>query len=246
MLVEAAGVLFAAGTGYLWLRHMRGPTPRQRRLSAAELEHAFVTAREQVPQRRYRTMDDAGRAKLARERRRIEDAVAQLRAEGFTELGEVLACTGDTPLAYALGLVDRDGTTCAFVTATPPSAVNLVSWTRDDWYSTITQGGMRLADPPFVHVERHPANARIADLVARHRVLAHGEAPARDLVRVTDHAGFVAELSRINAAILAWRDAQPADALLDADLRAVFGDRSQAWAHRFRAEPPRATARVRS
>jgi hypothetical protein len=249
VLVETVGALFAAGSGYLWLRHMRCPSPKQRRPTAAELEHAFVSAREAMPSRRYRAAGDADRRQLGSLARRLDDTAAQLIAAGFTELGGVVACGGDKLEAYARAFVDRAGTIGALAAvqrASATTSLSLVSGGRSDWCVTVAPPGMRLADPPFVHVERHPAGTRVAELAARHRVFARIDDPARGLVRVGDRDGFVAELNRSNAAAVAWRDAQPADALLDADLHAVWGDRSDAWAHRFRAEPPRAIARDRS
>ena len=80
-----------------------------------------------------------------------------------------------------------------------------------------------LAPPPFVRLQLVPLPTSLAETLAKHRAFAGTNDPARTFRRVTTLAELGAEIARTRAKVSAWRTAQPADQLLDADLRGVLG-----------------------
>ena len=66
-------------------------------------------------------------------------------------------------------------------------------------------------------------------------------------MRIATCDDLIAELVEVRARIARWREAQPPDALLDADLRSVLGAQyarsGKWWARRLRDDLPRAEVR---
>ena len=144
-------------------------------------------------------------------------------------------------------LVDAARTTCASIVVVRkyPSTVRLAltSYAEHDLFTTRRGPWPSLAEPPLAHRRELAADTPQAVVVASHRLLATGG----PLFRIATVDDMVAQLSSFHARMVAWRDAQPPDDLLDADLHSLFGDRDpharQLWARRLRTRPPEAIAR---
>lgn len=168
---------------------------------------------------------------------------------GFTKLGElVLEPAGRPPRLVARTMVDEARTTVAVVTVSREQPtkpfVRITSYRDGEVYSTSRTPHGQLAEPQAVHRQRLGANLSIADLVASHRTFA-GDRSFTRVASVDDH---LAQLAKAHAMIVRWRDAQPPDDLLDADLRAVLGEElyrkvGKVWARRLRGKLPQATLR---
>ena len=104
----------------------------------------------------------------------------------------------------------------------------------------------RLAEPPFVRRQTLAADVPHAQLVAEHRAFVGDNATLHSIATPVE---LIAELLRMRSRIVEWRNAQPPDELLDADLRNVLGDvyerSGKIWARRLRDRLPEATLRRR-
>ena len=77
-----------------------------------------------------------------------------------------------------------------------------------------------LAAPPWAHRLAVPDSRTLSGAIADHR---ERIASAHGLVTVKTAEELQAELMRVRARTIAWREAQPPAALLDADLRSMLG-----------------------
>jgi hypothetical protein len=100
--------------------------------------------------------------------------------------------------------------------------------------------------PPNVHVQQLGPDATTTEVVRRHRDFARTQQPEHGLVHLASLDDVVAQFTAWDENLFAWRAAQPPDELLDADLRAVLGDRyervGKRLARRLRDDLPQATA----
>lgn len=77
--------------------------------------------------------------------------------------------------------------------------------------------------PSFVHVQHVELATPFKDTVAKHRELAKLDDETRGFVPVKTFEQLSHELERMRGKVIAWREAQPKDELLDADLRTLLG-----------------------
>jgi hypothetical protein len=172
-----------------------------------------------------------------------------IEACGFAVLGDIVREVGDRRLAIMRAFCDRSQTTCAVATVavkTPSKSWTLYSFADDQMFSTHRGVPGTLATPPFVHRQPVAADLPYAQVVDRHRTFA----TASPLVHIASRDALLAELERLHAKIASWRDAQPPDELLDADLKGVLGNvgyawSGKAWTRRLRGRLPVATLRRR-
>ncbi len=205
--------------------------------------------REQLPQRRYRVATEEDKRDLSMTRSALVGVAKEVLAAGFTELGDVAYDSGARYAGvYMRTFVDAARTTVVLVGVMSQSSAHHSARGADRYVSSRHAGG-HLAEPPFLHGQWYPNARKTAELVAWHRELLRVNAADRDLVVIADVDALVTELVRAYGRMMAWRDSQPPEMLLDADVRAMLGDRYERLGARTvrwcRARPPRATARVR-
>jgi hypothetical protein len=164
-----------------------------------------------------------------------------LTSNGFRRLGEIAAV--DRVRSVVRGYADAAGTTVAvLLVANGQAHVDLRSFaTTGARFTTIRGRRARLALPPDVRVAEHDAEATVPTLLARHRDAIKAEA----LIAVDSIEALLERVAAGHDAARAWRDTQPPDELLEADLRALLRgqyDRiGPIWLHRLRSRIPAAT-----
>jgi hypothetical protein len=131
------------------------------------------------------------------------------------------------------------------VTSTQPKRVriSLSSYGADDQWTTMRGGdGRSLAMPPWLHIVHMDAGDSVADVVQEHTAFLPPD--LRVLATLDD---VLANIATQRERVQRWRDAQPPDELLDADLRGLLGEhyaKSGAyWSKRLRGKLPDATLR---
>jgi hypothetical protein len=219
------------------------------------MEESFVRAlreaRDRQGERRYRvaTAEDGGLDALFAD---VAAEEAALVGCGFAPLGVVIDQGPDDrgELDVVRVLVDRDGTTVAgFLTSTSAETrravrLQLASHLGGEMWLTQRSMQLGLATPPFVHRHHVADGVAVADLVAAHRGFAGAAGP---LERIAALEELAVTLTALRERTLRWRAEQPADELLDADLRAALGAQyarlGSRIARRLRDELP--TARLR-
>jgi hypothetical protein len=80
-----------------------------------------------------------------------------------------------------------------------------------------------LSRPPFVTLQHVPPPTSLQQTLAKHRAKAGLEDASRAFIPVRTFEQVEHELARMRDKVIAWRRAQPADELLDADLRSLLG-----------------------
>jgi hypothetical protein len=164
-----------------------------------------------------------------------------LTTNGFRRLGEIVAVGTERSVARAYA--DAAATTIAvLVVASGKALLDLRSFaTTGARFTTLRGARARLAMAPDVRVVEHSVEAMVPYLVAQHAALVK----AAPLLPLDTIDALLARVAANHDATRAWRDAQPPDELLDADLRALLRsqyDRIGAiWLHRLRSRIPAAT-----
>ena len=199
----------------------------------------------------YREPDTGDDALVGLMKLRIEPAVQKLANHGFTSLGDLVMDHHGQPLGIMRSYVDG-ATTCVHVIVTmeqPLPAVPLLqSYARDAHWLTLFGGESLpwLAVPPHSHRQRADAALRFQSILDRHRKFARAEG----LIRIATRDDLVRVLVADRALTIAWRDAQPPDQLLEADLRELLGTQFERQGprlmRRLRADLPRARVHRRS
>jgi hypothetical protein len=146
---------------------------------------------------------------------------------GFTILGDYIE---ESSLQYGQSMrwfVDAVGTTFGWMS---PFAVGgeqhivvvLMSHELDGQIITARQPAASLISrPSFVDMKTVPMATSITELFASHKKRAFTDDGA--LVPIKTFEELEHELARMRDRVIAWRRAQPADELLDADLRSLLG-----------------------
>ena len=161
----------------------------------------------------------------------------EMRDAGLTILGDQIEENDDgTPVGTSRWFVDGTGTICGWFGALPVKqtpgkyrTVMLFFSESDGGDFLVTSRGapeLGVARPPTTHRQFVAWSDGIARALERHRSLIEsvaGSAPT--LRRVSSFEDAVALLVRHREHIAAWRAAQPADALLEADVRNVLRER---------------------
>jgi len=80
-----------------------------------------------------------------------------------------------------------------------------------------------LSRPPFVQVQHVELGTSFKDTVKQHRELAKLDDETRGFVPVKTFEQLASELGRMRDKVIHWREGQPKDELLDADLRSLLG-----------------------
>ncbi|HEY1558409.1 MAG TPA: hypothetical protein VGF94_26475 [Kofleriaceae bacterium] len=237
-----------AGVVYVWIwrryRYLSAHWRHQRDMDKAE--RVLRELREAASAPIARHIAGTGDAALVATLEAVRADEGALVAAGFTLLGDVVCQRAGGKAMITRWLADPSGTTCAELGLRGEGNVWLVlhSASGDNVYATHReQYPGSLARPPFVHHRYVPPERSLAELIRHHAEAARHD----DAASIATLADVVAQLERTSSRTLAWRNAEPPDALLDADLRGLLGanyDRiGKLWVHKLRDELPRATAR---
>jgi hypothetical protein len=148
-------------------------------------------------------------------------------------------------------LVGPEATTIALLSvprhASTRVMLGFTSHSPDEMFSTRRGPLPSLAEPAFAHRQTLAVDLPIVDLIARHTELVR--AAKEPLIRIANRTELLEELRRAREQIVRWREAQPSDILLDADLQAVLGESYEhfgpLWMHRLRGRLPQATLRAK-
>ena len=175
---------------------------------------------------------------LAGEQLAIYDAnTREMRDAGLTILGDQVEEQDDgSPMGTSRWFVDAGGVIGGWFGAIPvkgsPGRFRMLmlffSESEAGQFVTTSRGApeIGLARPPTLHRQFVAWSEGIARAIERHRSLIESTA-GKDapLGRMTTLEDVVALLGRHRTHIAAWRAAQPADALLEADARNILRDR---------------------
>lgn len=190
--------------------------------------------------------------------RETDGDVKELCARGFVVIGD-LVVQPRNQRAYAVqrALVDGVGTTYAFVTISllkpgPPS-LELESYSEDGHWLTVRTERPRPLIPkaPFAHEQVVAPALGLDAVLDKHRAFAGLDAPdAPMFVRCTTIVDLATELERTHERTTRWRAAQPAEWLLEADLRGILGPTYDTagswWQRRLTAPLPKARTRKKA
>lgn len=244
------GVIIGTAASVYWLqRYVRATRAYWRgQKRADELESTLRRAREELSSPIPLRVATGADVDLVASLRRARAGEDELVARGFRVLGDIVA---EGAAAWIMrALVDRDGTTSAvlMVPAKPSGAVLLrfSSYLGDEVFLTGRATGPSLADPPFVHRQTLP-HAPVSSVLAQHRAFARLDDKERSFFRSDSLEDMLARAEKTRSDAARWRDAQPPEVLLDADLRSVLGTHygvvGASMARRLRAQLPTATLR---
>jgi len=161
----------------------------------------------------------------------------EMRDAGLTVLGDQIEEQDDgSPLGASRWFVDAGGTICGWFAAVPvkgsPGRYRTLmlcfSESESGQFLTTSRGApeLGLTRPPTTHRQFVAWNEGMVRALERHRSLIESVVGAgAPLKRVATVDDAVAMLARHRTHIAAWRAAQPADALLEADARNVLRER---------------------
>lgn len=228
--VISAVVLAALLGAYYALGRRRGGPKRQVLATlAASVNRMRALA---LRDTKYLPVPAAGQSPMAGAE--FYDAVSkELAAAGCRELGDRVEATPDGGVtAPTRWFADASGTACGWFGVVAPGTTSAVrqvmflfSEAGGEFYVT-GRGGANAgtAGPPTQHL----AECRWADGLARQLEVHRAQIPAgatEHLTKVATIDDAIALTARMRQAKRAWRAQQPADALLDQDLRQILQDR---------------------
>jgi hypothetical protein len=160
----------------------------------------------------------------------LASATKEAEALGFTMLGDHVETSELATAPRAMRwFVDRAGTTFGWIAPFEVhdqhfTVIVLMSHELDTQTVTSRQpAASLLARPPFVDVLAVPPPTSFAETLAKHRKRAQLDDQERAFVPAKTADEVFAEVARMRDKVIAWRRAQPADELLDADLRSLLG-----------------------
>jgi hypothetical protein len=160
----------------------------------------------------------------------LDDATEEAEALGLTLLGdrieEAKLQTLERPMRW---FVDRDGTTFGWmapfeVEGAKHTVVVLMSHELDSQTISARQPpASTIARPPFVTLQHIPPATSLKQTLAKHRAKAGLDDGSRAFIPVKTFEQVEHELDRMRDKVIEWRAAQPADELLEADLKSLLG-----------------------
>jgi len=176
-----------------------------------------------------------------------------LRSRGFAVLGDLVSKREAPSTGLSRYFVDESGTMVASLSVLKgsPNAcwLALECFTAYSQFMTLRAGKLpELSYPPFVYRQWVGKDIPVDEVIERHRALIkdkNNEEQCLCTIRNLDE--LVAQTERHSELNREWRNAQPPDALLEADLRSVLGERydglGKRFAQRLAAELPEARIR---
>ena len=196
-------------------------TRRQLAILAAQIRELRLHA---VKPLTYRPV---GNTELADE---VHTATAEAEKAGFTMLGDYVEESpvrdGGMPMRW---FVDARGTTFGWMAPFDVKGkreIVIVLMSHELASQPITSRAPKastLTRPPFVHVQHVDVGATFKETVAKHRELAMLDEDTRGFVPVRTFEQLTHELDRMRGKVIAWREGQEGEELLDADLRSLLG-----------------------
>jgi hypothetical protein len=160
----------------------------------------------------------------------LDAATLEAERAGFAILGDYLEESPVRESAMPMRwFVDGRGTTFGWmapfeVAGTREIVVVLMS--HELATQTITSRAPKasaLSRPPFVRISYVAPDTSVRDTFAKHREVAELDDDTRGFVPVKTFEQLRHELERMRGKVIAWRQGQAADDLLDADLRSLLG-----------------------
>ena len=222
----------------------------QEQSSTTEFERTLRRARDNFAVAKYRVPADKD-ILLVQQLAATNAECEALLTAGFRPLGDVVIDGVDLDSTMIVrALIGPDHTTIALLSVTRAAARVLLGFTShspDEMFSTRRGPLPSLAEPAFAHRQTLAVELSIPELIARHTQLAR--AAKLPLIQIANRAELIEELDRARDQIVRWREAQPSDTLLEADLQAVLGESYEhfgpLWMHRLRGRLPQATLRAK-
>lgn len=160
----------------------------------------------------------------------VHDTTTEAEKLGFIMLGDYVEQSDQNPTERAMRwFVDAPGTTFGWMVPFEVAGVRhiiivLMSHELDAQTITARQPpASLLGRPPFVTMQQLPVATSFAETVRRHRSKAGLDDSARAFVPVKTFDQLVYELDRMRSKVITWRQAQPADELLETDLKSLLG-----------------------
>ncbi|HEX5062796.1 MAG TPA: hypothetical protein VFV99_25660 [Kofleriaceae bacterium] len=159
----------------------------------------------------------------------LSAATAQAEKAGFTMLGDYLEESEVREGMPMRWFVDARGTTFGWMSpfeVRGKREIVLVLMSHELASQTITARAPKasaLMRPPFVHAQTVAMDTSFKDTVAKHREHANLDDETRGFVPVKTFEQLSHELERMRGKVITWRESQPDDELLDADLRTLLG-----------------------
>jgi hypothetical protein len=160
----------------------------------------------------------------------LDDVTAEAESLGLTMLGdhveEAKLAALERPMRW---FVDGAGTTFGWmapfeVDGAKHTVIVLMSHELDSQTITARQPlASTLSRPPFVTLQHVAPATSFQQTLAKHRAKAGLEDSERAFIPVKTFEQICHELDRMRDKVIAWRTAQPAGELLDADLRSLLG-----------------------
>lgn len=236
---------------YFWSWRRARAARVQERTSTSEFERTLRRARDNFAVARYSVPLDRHAALVALLAATNADCETLL-AAGFKPLGDVVIDGVDHDSTMIVrALISADGTTIALLSvprhATSRVMLGFTSHSPDEMFSTRRGPLPSLAEPAFAHRQTLAGDLPISELIARHREFTRAARSA--FIQIGNRTELIAELHRAREQIVRWRNDQPSDVLLEADLQAVLGESYEhfgpLWMHRLRGRLPQATLRAK-
>lgn len=166
--------------------------------------------------------------------RALEQVLAPVTAEveklGFRVLGDFVEnSTLETGTRVMRWIVDNANTTFGWIAPFEVEGqrhVIAVLMSHELAQQTITSrqpASSMLSRPPFVDLLTLPVTTSMTETYARHRKRAQLDDPDRAFIPVRTFEQVEHEVARMRDKVAAWRRSQPADDLLEADLKSLLG-----------------------
>lgn len=201
-------------------------------LFVVRLRHRLALLAEQVRQLRANALEPVSYSPAAGGA--LDDVLGRATAEatalGFISLGDhvehATLASADRTMRW---LVDGAGTTFGWLAPFDVEGKKfvlavLMSHELDQQTITSRQPvSSTLVRPPFVDMQMVATSTSLTDVVAKHRKRAQLDDADRAFIPVRTFEQLDRELARMRDKVVAWRKAQPAGELLDADLRSLLG-----------------------
>jgi hypothetical protein len=238
------GVVLSGFALFFYVRQTRGVWRRHKQLE--RFEQALRRARENASgPNPWRLPGDADRELVALLDAAESDARA-LEMHGFRSLGDVIGQMPSQSPTLAMRIFLKDVVVAGIMlsrTAPQTLRVSLSSYGAEQQFTTSRGGdGRSLAMPPWLHVKRLESGTSIADLLQEHTAFLPVD--LRVLATLDD---VLANIANQRERIQRWRDTQPPDELLEADLRGLLGAHyakaGRYWSRKLRGKLPDAMLR---
>ena len=157
----------------------------------------------------------------------FDAAQRELTGAGCTVLGDLMEVDPDGGAKPTRWFVDRSGTICGWFGALRNKPVMMLfSEAERDTYFITGRGATSAAtaQPPTNHREFLGWDVGVADVVARHkaRIAQSGKSA---IAQPATLEAAPAVVNRLREATARWRSAQPPNALLEQDVRALVGNK---------------------